>query len=117
MRKIIFYTTESGDKPVEQFLDSLTGKQAQKVVWVLKLIEELEIIPKQYFKKLKGTDEIWEIRVQVGRNIFRILGFWEDRNVIVLNHAFSKKTQRISKNDISLAEQRRHGYLRRKRNE
>jgi len=117
MRKIVFYKTVSGNKPVEKFLDSLTGKQAQKVVWVLKLIEELEIIPKQYFKKLKGTDEIWEVRIQVGGNIFRILGFLYGKNLIVLNHAFSKKSQKITKKDIQLAEQRRQKYLRSKSDE
>ena len=77
MRTISFYRTESGDCPVEGFLDSLTGKQAQKVLWVLQLIEELNRVPSQYFKKLVDTDEIWEVRVQFGSNIFRMLGFFE----------------------------------------
>ena len=29
VREIRFYSTQSGEKPVEQFLDSLDGKQAQ----------------------------------------------------------------------------------------
>jgi len=43
MRKIHFYKTKSNHCLVEDFLDSLSGKQAQKVVWVLKLIREMEI--------------------------------------------------------------------------
>ena len=113
MRKIIFYKTESNHCPVEKFLDSLTGKQAQKVVWVLKLIEDLAVIPKQYFKKLKNTSEIWEVRIQMGNNIFRILGFFQKGNLIVLNHAFAKKTQKIPKKEIEISEQRRQDYLRR----
>lgn len=50
MREIIFYRTASGKCPVEEFLDSLPAKEAQKVTWVLRLIEELPRIPKQYFK-------------------------------------------------------------------
>jgi hypothetical protein len=57
-RNVIFYTTETGKRPVEQFLDSLESKEAQKILWILKVIEELERIPYQYFKKLTGTDEI-----------------------------------------------------------
>ena len=38
MREINFYKTESGKCPVEEFLDSLSSKQAQKVTWVLRLI-------------------------------------------------------------------------------
>jgi len=52
MREIHFYRTEAGYCPVEKFLDSLPGKQAQKVAWVLKLIEELDFVPVQYFKNL-----------------------------------------------------------------
>jgi len=59
MRTVNFYRTESGNCPVEDFLDSLSGKQAQKVVWVLRLIEELEIVPVQYLKKLVNTDDIF----------------------------------------------------------
>jgi len=117
MRNIYFYRTDSGFCPVEKFLDSLPGKQAQKVVWVLKLIEDLDVIPTQYLKKLKGTSDIWEIRVQIGNNNFRILGFFQEGNLIVLNHAFSKKSQKTPRKEIEIAEQRRKDYLRRKPNE
>ena len=51
MRKILFYETKSGQKPIEDFLDQLPAKTAQKVTWVLKLIEDLERVPSKYFKK------------------------------------------------------------------
>jgi len=41
----------------------LSGKVAQKITWVLRLLEDLEAIPSSYFKKLVGTEEIWECRV------------------------------------------------------
>jgi len=41
MREIIFYRTSSGKCPVEEFLDSLSAKQAQKVTWVIALVESL----------------------------------------------------------------------------
>jgi len=113
MREILFYRTESGSSPVEEFLDSLESKQAQKVAWVLQLIEELDVVPAQYFKKLVNADDLWEVRVQIGGNIFRILGFLEGDRLIVLNHAFQKKTQKTPKQDIKLAESRKHDYLRR----
>jgi hypothetical protein len=50
MRTVNFYRLPNGNSPVEEFLDSLTGKQAQKVVWVLQLVEELDFVPRQYFK-------------------------------------------------------------------
>ncbi len=114
MREITFYRTASGHCPVEQFLDSLTARQGAKATWTLGLIEELEIVPQQYFKKLVGTDDIWEVRVNVGRDTFRLLSFFDGPQLVVLNHAFAKKTQKIPRSDIRLAEQRKRDYFRRK---
>ncbi|RKU15297.1 hypothetical protein C6501_07015 [Candidatus Poribacteria bacterium] len=114
MREVTFYRTESGNCPIEQFLDSLTARQSTKVTWTLSLIEELEVIPKQYFKKLIDTDNIWEIRVNIGRDTFRILSFFDGPRLVVLNHAFSKQTRKIPKSDIQLAEERKRDYFRRK---
>ena len=72
----------------------------------MQLIEDLEVIPVQYFKKLVNTDDLWEIRVQVGSNAFRLLGFLEGNRVVILNHAFQKKTQATAKRDIDLAKAR-----------
>lgn len=114
MREITFYRTASGHCPVEQFLDSLTARQSAKATWTLGLIEELEFVPQQYFKKLVGTDDIWEVRVNVGRDTFRLLSFFDGPQLVVLNHAFAKKTQKIPRSDIRLAEQRKRDYFRRK---
>lgn len=50
MREVNFYKTSSGKSPIKDFLDSLSGKQVQKIAWVLEIIEESYIVPKQYFK-------------------------------------------------------------------
>jgi phage-related protein len=115
MKKIIFYKTEKGDSPVEEFLDTLTDKQAKKVAWVLRVIRDLDFVPQEYFKKLKPT-EIWEVRAQVGNNIFRILGFINGKDLIVLTNGFQKKTQKTPRKEIKLAEKRMKDYLRRKSN-
>lgn len=117
MRQIAFYRTESDHVPIEEFLDSLTGKQAQKVVWVLRLIEELDMVPRQYFKKLVDTAEIWEVRVQFGGNIFRLLGFFADATTLMLTNGFAKKTQKTPPQEVALAEQRRQSYLARRRHD
>jgi phage-related protein len=111
VRTIIFYRTESGRCPVKEFIDSLNAQQARKVVWVLQLVEELERVPTQYFKKLVSTDDIWEVRVRTGGEIFRLLGFFDGARLIVLNHAFSKKTRKTPAGAIALAEIRKRDYL------
>jgi phage-related protein len=114
MRNVLFYRTPSGRQPVAEFLDSLDGKQAQKVAWVLELIESIERVPKQYFKKLENTDGIWEVRVQSGNNAFRLLGFWDMGKFVILCHAFAKKSQEVPLKEINLAEERKRDYFRRK---
>ena len=111
MRVINFYKTENGKCPVEEYLDSLSNKQVEKVFFVLRLIESFEVVPQKYFKKLVSTDELWEARVQLGNNIFRFLGFFDDSELVILNHAFTKKTQKTPKNEIKIAEQRKKEYF------
>jgi len=114
MRGIVFYRTETGKCYIEDFLDSLSGKEAQKIVWVFKLIEEFDSIPKRYFKKLFNTEDIWEVRVDGKNKTYRILGFFDGNKIVVLNHAFIKKTQKTPKRNIEIAENRKRDYMRRK---
>ena len=114
MREIDLNRTQSGRCPVREFLDGLSGRQAAKVTWTLELIEELISVPRQYFRKLVNTEDIWEVRVKAGRDIFRLLGFFDGPRVVILDHAFAKKTQKTPKSAIDLAEQRKREYFRRK---
>lgn len=110
MKRILFYQTKSGKKPVQDFLDSLTDIQAAKIAWVLKLIREMEQVPSKYFKKLVNTKDIWEVRADVGKNTFRLLGFFYGQELIILTNSFQKKTQKIPLGEIRLAEKRKKEY-------
>ncbi len=107
MRAISFYRTDSGKCPVEDHLDSLSDTQVAKITWVLKLVRETQNISTKYFKKLVNTDDIWEIRVSVGKTIFRLLGFIQDQELIILTNSFQKKTQKTPRKEIKLAEKRK----------
>ena len=112
-RTVLFYKTTDGKCPVQEFLDSLPGKVAQKIVWVLKLLEDLEIVPSYYFKKLVGTEEIWECRIQFGSNAYRIFCFFMGSSV-VLTHGFLKKSQRTPTHEIRRAETYRKDFFKRR---
>lgn len=114
MRTVEFYRFPNGNSPIEEFLDSLTGKQAQKVLWVLRLIEELDVVPRQYFKKLVDSEGIWEVRIQFGNDIFRILGFFASGVLLVMTNGFAKKTQKTPPQEIELAIRRKREYLARR---
>ena len=114
-RKIIFYRTKDGKCPVEEFLDSLQAKEAQKVLWVLRLIEELDRIPSHYFKKLTDTEEIWECRITIKSNTYRVFSFFLEGDTVVLTHGYSKKSRKTDKRQIRQAETYRRDCLSRKR--
>jgi len=99
---------------MEDFLDSLPGRVARKVTWVLKLLEDLDVVPSSYFKKLVGTDGIWECRITSGSNAYRILCFFANHSVVVLSHGFMKKTQKTPKAEIERAEASRRDFLTRR---
>jgi len=67
------------------------------------LIEELQKIPETYLKHIENTDGLYEIRVQFGRNIFRIFCFFDQGQLVVLAHGFQKKTQKTPKKEIEKA--------------
>jgi phage-related protein len=101
MKRIEFYKSANGASPVEEFLETLDDSQAKKVLWVLRLLRELNPIPSNYFAKMVNTDDIWEVRVQNGGNIFRLLGFFDGAKLIILTHGFQKKTQKTPKQHIA----------------
>ena len=71
-------------------------------------------MPRKFFKKLQSTNDIWEVRVQHGNNIFRILGFWDGKDLVILAHGFTKKSQKIPQKEIATAETRKQDYYNRK---
>jgi phage-related protein len=113
-KKVVFYRLVNGKCPVEEFLNSQPGKVAQKIVWVLRLVEELEFVPARYFAKLPGTEEIWECRINLASNTYRILCFLSGESSVVLAHGFVKKTRKTPRNEIDKAEAYKKEYLERK---
>ncbi|MCH8512924.1 MAG: type II toxin-antitoxin system RelE/ParE family toxin [Kiritimatiellae bacterium] len=113
MKKIVFYKTRSGKCPVQEHLDTLSDKQVTKIAWVLKLVRETDPVPRTYLKKLVNTDDIWEVRVNAGRDTFRLLGFLNDGEWVILTNSFQKKTQKTPAKEIKLAEQLKKDYLNR----
>ena len=91
-------------------------KGSKKVLRVLHFANEQPSVSTEYFKKLQGTDEIWEIRAKRGRNAYRLLGFLDEGRLVVLTNGFAKKTRKTPESEITLAEKRKTEYLSRKQN-
>lgn len=63
----------------------------------------MQHIPEKYFKHVEGTKGLYEIRVEVGGNIYRIFSFFDKGNIVVLGNGFQKKTQKTPKQEIEKA--------------
>ena len=63
-----------------------------KIDWTIGLVRSLRMIPEKFFKHIEGTDGLFEIRVKVGSDIFRIFCFFDEGNLVILLNGFQKKT-------------------------
>lgn len=105
MRTTYVYGNEFWD-----FYYSQKPEVQNKIDWTIGLVRSLRIIPEKFFKHLKGTDGLFEIRIKVGSDIFRILCFFDEGNLVILLNGFQKKTQKTPKNEIEKAERLKQKY-------
>ncbi|MEO8446410.1 MAG: type II toxin-antitoxin system RelE/ParE family toxin [bacterium] len=113
-RQIIFHRHYFQDFYVAQ-----NEKVREKIGYVFRIVKTVEKIPEKFLKHLEGTDGLYEIRVEVGSDIFRMICSFDKGNVVVLFNAFQKKSQKTPKREIALAGKLKKEYisLKIKRNE
>lgn len=95
IRTVTFYK----DYFIEFFVKQ-REKVQEKITWTLELIEQLEKIPETYLKHIENTDGLYEIRVKLGSDIYRIFCFFDKGKLIILTNGFQKKTQKTPKKEI-----------------
>lgn len=92
LREIFYYENHYLD-----FFEGLPPDVKKKFNWTLQLIATTERVPEKYFKHITNSTGIYEVRVEVGSNIFRVFSFFDKGNLIVLANGFRKKTQKTQK--------------------
>ena len=95
----------------KDFYVAQTQTVRDKINFVLKLVETQWMIPKKFFKIIEGSDGIYEIRVELESNIYRIFCCMDDGAVVVLFHGFQKKTQKTPQKEIKRAEAIKKEYI------
>ena len=93
------------------FFEQQTKDVQKKFNWTLELIATLERVPAKYFQHMEGTDGIYEIRVEVGSNIYRAFAFFDEGKLVILANAFQKKSQKTPKNELDLAKKIKKEYF------
>ena len=76
------------------FYEGLHDNVQRKIEWTLNFIRITPQIPEKYFKHLEGTKGLYEIRVEVSSNIYRIFAFFDKGNLVVLGNGFQKNLKR-----------------------
>lgn len=74
----------------------------------------MEHVPGKFFKHIE--DGIYEVRVEVGTNIFRVFCFFDEGKLVILINGFQKKTQKTPKNEIATAKKIKNEYFDEKSN-
>tara|TARA_R110002049_G_scaffold28378_6_gene97588 strand:- start:41 stop:370 length:330 start_codon:yes stop_codon:yes gene_type:complete len=99
-------------EPFEDYFWEFYNTQAKavqtKIDYVLHILMSVERVPKKFFKHIE--DGIYEIRIKVGSDIYRVFSFFDEGNLVILLHGFTKKTQKLPRKQIEKAIQLRKAY-------
>jgi phage-related protein len=87
----------------EDFLTKQPVKVQDKIFKILEAIETLERIPTNYLKFVVGTNGLYEARIQLATDIWRIFCFFDNGRLVILLNGFQKKTQKTPKSEIEKA--------------
>lgn len=69
----------------------------------MEAIELLPVVPSNYLRFIENTDGLYEARIQLGGNIFRVFCFFDGNKFVVLLTGFQKKTQKTPSGEIEKA--------------
>ena len=110
------YEKEDGKTPVLEFILRLNPKQQAKIYREIELLEKFgNELHYPHVDTVKGKKyvDLWELRVELASNIFRIFYFLPKNNKVVLLHGIIKKKQKTPKKELDIALERMKEYIRR----
>lgn len=110
--QVLFFEKESGECPVEDFINSLDVKMSAKIYRLLMMISESgPDLREPYSKHL--TNGIFELRARVASDTTRILYFFFTGRQVIVTNGFVKKTNRTPREAINKAIRYREEYIKR----
>jgi phage-related protein len=109
---IEFYAMENDESPLAEWYEAQNSKVQAKLLRTFELLQELGIEVGEPHVKPLGN-KLYEIRVRVDRNNFRVIYFaYTDRRFILL-HGFQKKTQKTPTKELETAQKYMDDFLER----
>ena len=104
-----FRKVETYKEHFEEFFEKQDQRAKDKIIWTLELLEDLERIPEKFLKNV--DQDLYEVRVRQGSNIFRIFSFFDSGKLIILANGFQKKTNKLPKSEIKKAKRIMQEYF------
>jgi len=111
MFEVEFYEKESGECPIQDFINELPLKLQAKLLVDLKKLQLNGSLLREPLSKFL-EDGIFELRTKLATNIIRTLYFFEIDKKIIITNGFKKKTQKTPKKQIEIAKEYRKDYFR-----
>ena len=99
----------------KKFKKTLSRDVLMKIYYVFMYIMTNENIPAKFLKSIEGVNDLYEIRVEVKSNIYRIFCCFDEDNLVILFNAFQKKTQKAPTSEIERAKKIKDEYFTAKR--
>jgi putative component of toxin-antitoxin plasmid stabilization module len=80
-----------------EFLKLQNVKVQNKIFKIIEAIETLERVPINYLKLIQGTNSLYEARIQLGSDIWRVFCFFDNGKLVILLNGFTKKNSKNTK--------------------
>ena len=109
-RQIVFYKHY-----FTHFYASVKPKVQEKMDYTFVLLRTVDKVPKKFLEHMTGTDGLYEIRIEVGSDIYRIFCCFDKGNLVVLFNGFQKKSQKTHKQELELAIKLKKKYFENKK--
>ena len=98
-----------------EFYNAQNTEVQTKIDWTIGIVRTLQFIPSKYFDHLTGTDGLFEMRIKVNSNIYRVFCCFDEGNLVILFNGFQKKTQKTPKSEIDKATKLKKEYFEEKK--
>lgn len=99
-----------------EFYVAQTDAVRRKINYCLNVVRSVDRVPKTILRSMENTDGLYEIRVEVGSNIFRIFCCFDEGSLVILFNGFQKKTQKTPSLQLERAKKIMKEYFKEKEN-
>lgn len=90
-------------------------KIQDKIFKIIEIIELYEQVPKKCLAPMRGYKSLFEARIKLGSDIWRVFCFFDKGKLVVLLNGFVKKTQKTPKRYIEKAMRLKNEYFKEKK--